>query len=139
MTEIFKSQINNNQLNSYHKNKKTVVIGASAKPIRYSYSAVSNLKKKGYPVEAIGLRKDLIGDVEIQTGRPLIKGTHTVTIYVGPKNQSGFYDYIINELQPKRIIFNPGTENDEFEALAREKGIEVLVGCTLVMLASDSF
>jgi predicted CoA-binding protein len=122
-----------------HKNKKTVVIGASAKPFRFSYSAVSELKTKGYPVVAIGLRKDSIGDVEIQTGQPVIADTHTVTMYVGPKNQPVYYDYIINELKPKRIIFNPGTENDELEHLAKEKGIEVREGCTLNMLASDSF
>jgi len=121
------------------KDKKTVVIGASAKPFRFSYSAVVELNRNSIPVEAIGLRKDSIEDIEIQTGNPSITDTHTVTMYVGPKNQAAYIDYIINELKPKRIIFNPGTENDEFEALAKENGIEVIKDCTLKMLAFKAF
>jgi hypothetical protein len=121
------------------KEKKTVVIGASPRPHRYSYSAVSDLTKSGYPVEAIGLRRERIGDIEIRTGHPKIENTHTVTMYVGPKNQPDYYDYIIMELKPKRIIFNPGTENFEFEELARKNGIEVVTDCTLQMLAINTF
>lgn len=121
------------------RHKKTIVIGASAKPFRYSYSAVSELNKYGYPVVAIGLRKDKIGETEIQTGFPAIEGTHTVSVYIGPKNQKAFYEYIIGDLKPKRIIFNPGTENNEFEELARKNGIEVLEDCTLRMLSYGTF
>jgi hypothetical protein len=103
------------------KEKKTIVIGASPRPHRYSYSAVSDLTKSGFPVEAIGLRKERIGDIEIRTGRPNIEDAHTVTMYVGPQNQPDYYNYIIKELKPERIIFNPGTENFELEALAKKK------------------
>jgi predicted CoA-binding protein len=120
-------------------NKKTIVIGASPKPFRYSYTAVSELKNYGYPVVAIGLRKDKIGDTEIYTGFPAVEGAHTVSVYVGPKKQSSFYNYILDDLKPKRIIFNPGTENDEFEELARKNGIEVLEDCTLRMLSLGTF
>jgi len=121
------------------KGKKIVVIGASPKPFRYSYSAVSELNKKGYPVVAVGLRNEFIGEIEIKTGHPGLADVDTVTMYVGPKNQLSFYEYIINELKPRRIIFNPGTENHEFEKLAITNGIEVVEDCTLRMLASDTF
>jgi hypothetical protein len=121
------------------KEIKTVVIGASPKPHRYSYSAVSDLTRNGYPVEAIGLRKEWIGDIEIRTGHPKIEDAHTVTMYVGAQNQPDYYDYIIRELKPKRIIFNPGTENFELEKLAKENGIKVVTGCTLQMLAFNTF
>lgn len=119
--------------------RKTVVIGASAKPYRYSYSAVVDLKRNGFPVEAIGLRNDVIEDIEIQTGQPSIADVHTISMYIGPGNQPVFYNYIINELKPRRIIFNPGTENSELEILAKKQGIEVVRDCTLNMLAFGTF
>jgi predicted CoA-binding protein len=121
------------------KEKKTVVIGASPKPHRFSYSAVTDLKHGGHPVEAIGLRKEWIGEIEIKTDQPDIENAHTVTLYVGPQNQPVYYDYIINVLKPERIIFNPGTENFELEELARKNGIQVVVDCTLQMLAMNTF
>jgi len=90
-------------------------------------------------VEAIGLRKAWIGDIEIKTDQPDIEDAHTVTLYVGPRNQPVYYDYIINELNPERIIFNPGTENFELEELAKKNGIQVVVDCTLQMLAMNTF
>lgn len=110
------------------------MIGASSNPARYSNTAVKELTRKGFPVVAIGLRNENIGNTEIQTGFPEIEDVHTVTLYVGQQIQPGYKDYIINQLAPKRIIFNPGTENEDFEQLAEEKGIEVVKNCTLVML-----
>ena len=90
-------------------------------------------------MEAIGLRKAWIGDIEIKTGQPDIENTHTVTLYVGPRNQPVYYNYIVNVLKPERIIFNPGTENFELEELAKKNGIQVVVDCTLQMLAMNTF
>lgn len=110
------------------------MIGASSNPARYSNAAVRELKHHGFPVVAIGLRNDNIGETEIQTGFPEIENVHTVTLYIGPQHQPQYSDYILNRLNPKRIIFNPGTENDDFEQMATERGIEVINNCTLMML-----
>ena len=118
--------------------KTTLVIGASEKPHRYSNKAIRLLRRFGHPVKAFGLRPGKVEDVEIETGFPGFKDIHTVTMYIGPARQPQFYDYILG-LSPKRIIFNPGTENDEFEEKAEKKGIEVVENCTLVMLQSGLF
>lgn len=117
---------------------KTVVIGASENPERYSNRAVNSLLNHGKEVVALGLREGEIRGVKIQTGQPVISDVDTVTMYVGPANQSGWYDYILS-LKPKRIIFNPGAENPEFEKLATENGIEVVEACTLVMLSIGNY
>jgi len=113
---------------------KTLVIGASPNPERYSNKAVRLLKRYGHEVIPLGIRKGDIKGIQILTERPDFKDVHTVTMYVGVKNQSPYYDYILS-LEPKRIIFNPGTENMEFIRLADEKGIETVQNCTLVMLS----
>ena len=114
--------------------KKTLVIGASTRPYRYSHTAVNQLNAYGHPVVAIGLRPGKIGETEIFTGFPDAEHVNTVTMYVGPANQPQYYEYILKTISPKRIIFNPGTENETFEALARKQGIEVVENCTLAML-----
>jgi predicted CoA-binding protein len=118
--------------------KRTLVVGASEKPYRYSNKAIRLLRRYDHPVVAIGLREGRVEDVEIKKGFPDFEEIHTVTLYVGPPRQPQFYDYILG-LRPERIIFNPGTENDEFEEMAAEKGIEVVENCTLVMLSSGLF
>jgi predicted CoA-binding protein len=118
--------------------KKTLVLGGSIKPERYANKAINKLRNYGYPVVSIGIRSGTVADVEIETGFPDYKDIHTVTLYIGSKNQSPFYDYLIG-LNPKRIIFNPGTESPELEALARNKGIETIEHCTLIMLSEGSF
>lgn len=118
--------------------KKTVVIGASANPERYSYEAVARLNRKGHPVVAVGLKKGMIGSTPVHDDRPAEKDVDTVSLYVGAKNQPVYYDYILN-LNPKRIIFNPGAENPELKSLAADKGIEVLEACTLVMLSIGNY
>jgi len=90
-------------------------------------------------VIAVGLREEMIGTIPIQTGFPEAKDVDTITLYVGPRNQPPYYDYILNRLSPKRIIMNPGTENDALYALAREKKIEVVENCTLMMLAHGMY
>ena len=118
--------------------KKTLVIGGSTKPERYSNKAIRKLRRLNHPVVCVGLRAGEVEGVSIETGFPDFKDIHTVTLYVGMKNQPQYYDYIIG-LQPKRIIFNPGAENEEFEGLARKKGIETIEDCTLIMLGEGSF
>jgi len=118
--------------------KKTVVIGASTKPQRYSNKAIRLLRAHGQPVEAIGLRPGTVGDVTIKTGFPELDNVHTFTIYMRPQRQQPFYDYILG-LKPKRVIFNPGTKNDELAELLETRKIEVVENCTLVMLNSGLF
>lgn len=117
---------------------KTLVLGASQKPERYSYLAIRSLRKHQIEVVAIGARKGIVEDVEIQTELKDFEDIHTVTLYLSPKNQIPYYSYIIS-LNPKRIIFNPGTENPELEKLARKNGIDVVEGCTLVMLSNGTY
>jgi len=120
------------------KNKKTVVIGASEKPGRYANIAVERLMRYGHDVVPVGLRKGKINNIEILTGQPEIEAVHTITLYIRPQLQKALYSYLIS-LKPKRIIFNPGTENKEFEKLAANSGIEVTEACTLVMLSIGSY
>ncbi|MBO0358656.1 CoA-binding protein [Hymenobacter sp. BT186] len=118
--------------------KKTLVLGASDNPARYSYRAVHQLQKYGHEVVPVGIRKGQVAGLDIHTDRPSADEVDTVTLYVGPQNQPTWYDYIL-DLNPKRIIFNPGTENDELVAKAHSKGIETVEGCTLVMLSVGQY
>lgn len=120
--------------------KKTVVIGASTNPSRYAYIAANMLTDYGHEIVPVGIKKGEVAGEEIQDLReqPKIDGVDTVTLYLGPQNQPEWYDYILG-LHPKRIIFNPGTENTELNKKAREKGIETVMGCTLVMLRSNTY
>jgi len=118
--------------------KKTVVLGASSNPSRYSYLAVESLARRDHPVVAIGRRKGRVGDTEITTENDAIPGVDTVTLYLNPTNQEQYLDYIIS-LHPKRIIFNPGTENPKLRRLAKENGIEPVEACTLVMLSTGQY
>ena len=118
--------------------KKTMVLGASTNPNRYSNIAVHKLNRYGHPVIPIGLRKGTINGITIQQGTPTIDAVDTITLYLNPVRQKPHYDYILS-LQPKRIIFNPGTENPELMRLAHKKGIEVEIACTLVLLSMGSY
>lgn len=118
--------------------KKTVVLGATENPERYAYLAVLQLLRRGHEVVPVSLKKGEVEGLHILTGFPEIKDVDTITLYVGTKNQPYWYDYILS-LKPKRIIFNPGTENPELEAMAEKKGIQTLEACTLVMLSVGSY
>lgn len=118
--------------------KKTLVIGASEKPERYSNMAIKKLRNYNHPVVAIGNREGKVMDVDIIKGRPAFEDLDTITLYINPKIQQEYYDYILS-LKPKRIIFNPGTENNELENMASEKGIETIEACTLVMLSIKNY
>ena len=119
-------------------NKKTVVIGASENEDRYANRAVRKLKAYGHDVVALGLREGQIDGIKIHKDKPAVENVDTVTLYVGQQNQPQLYDYVLS-LNPKRIIFNPGAENPDFESMAEEKGIETVEACTLVMLSIGNF
>jgi len=119
--------------------KRTLILGASPNPNRYAYKATLMLAEKGHEVFPVGLRKGKIGDLEILLNNPIIENIDTVTLYVGPGHQPGLYNYILNQIHPKRIIFNPGTENNELIALASEKGIKTEIACTLVLLSIGNY
>jgi predicted CoA-binding protein len=118
--------------------KKTLVLGASSNPNRYSFLAVNKLVSKDHPVVAIGKKKDKIGNIEISNEQLPVTDVDTVTLYLNPENQKPYYDYILS-LNPKRIIFNPGTENEELENFAKQKGIKTMEACTLVLLSTGQF
>ena len=120
------------------KNKPTVVIGASPNADRYSFKATESLAKHGYSVYPIGIRAGKINDTDIIIDKPILENIDTVTLYVGLDNQAAWMDYIFS-LKPKRIIFNPGTENPEFEKMATSKGIEAVEACTLVLLSINQY
>ena len=118
--------------------KKTLVIGASTNPARYSYLAINKLIEHKHSVEAIGLKEGTVSNVPIQKGQPALEVIDTVTLYVNPANQKAFYDYLLS-LKPRRIIFNPGTENDELAELAAKNGIQPVEACTLVLLGTGQY
>ncbi|MEH6658395.1 CoA-binding protein [Leeuwenhoekiella marinoflava] len=120
------------------KAKKTLVLGASLKPIRYSYMAINRLVQKEQPVVAIGLREGTVAGVAIQTGKPDIEDLDTVTLYLNAQRQEEYYEYLLG-LKPRRVIFNPGTENPEFYKILDTAGIAVESACTLVLLSTNSY
>jgi len=118
--------------------KKTLVLGASLKPYRYSNLAIKKLIKNQYEVVAIGLIEGKVAGVNIEIEKERFEGIDTVTLYINPKRQIAFFDYIIS-LKPKRVIFNPGTENKEFVDLLSNNDIETEVACTLVLLSTNQY
>lgn len=119
-------------------NKKTVVLGASPNPGRYSYLAVNRLIAHGHSVLAVGKRKGEIDGTQITVDHPEIKDVDTVTLYLNAQNQKQYYDYILS-LHPKRIIFNPGAENEELAQLAVKNNIQPMQVCTLVLLSTNQY
>ena len=117
---------------------KTLIMGASTNPERYAHKAAKSLLAHGHKIELVGQNKGEILGNEIKINYPDFEEIDTVTMYVGPKNQPDLYDYILRQ-KPRRIIFNPGAENPEFEKLATSKGIEIEEACTLVLLATGQF
>ncbi|QNM87004.1 CoA-binding protein [Polaribacter pectinis] len=116
----------------------TLVLGASTNPNRYSNIAIKRLMGKELPVAALGLRKGKIGNVVIDDEKQDYKNIDTVTLYLNPKRQEEYYNYIIG-LAPRRVIFNPGTENMEFVKLLKENNIESEIACTLVLLSTNQY
>ncbi|WP_242205644.1 CoA-binding protein [Aestuariivivens insulae] len=119
-------------------NKKTLVFGASLKPNRYSNYAVQRLVANKVEAVAFGKKEGEISGIKVQTKLIPFENVHTVTLYMNPKRQKEYYDYIVS-LKPKRVIFNPGTENPEFYSILQEQGISFEASCTLVLLATNQY
>lgn len=119
-------------------NKKTLVIGASLNSNRYSNLAIQKLVKHHIETVAIGLKSGDVSGVTITTDLLPFKDLHTITLYLNAKNQETYYDYIVS-LNPKRVIFNPGTENAEFYSILKENNISFEIACTLVLLSTNQF
>lgn len=119
-------------------NKKTLVIGASTNPERYSNKAIVALRSHKHDVIALAKRNGSVDGVEFKTEFPFDEEIDTVTLYLGPQRQPEYYSDII-KLNPKRVLFNPGTENIEFEKMLQEKGIETEEACTLVLLSIGNY
>ncbi len=117
---------------------KMLVLGATENPDRFSCKAVKSLDRNGYDVVAVGFRSGYIKDIEILTGTPDIENVDTVLLYIGKNKQQEYYDYLIR-LKPRRVIFNPGAENPELQAILHEKGIDAVNDCALIMINTDSF
>lgn len=120
--------------------KKTVVIGASPEVSRYSNLASNMLHNAGFEFVPVGIKKgEILGKSILNLrDKPAVENTHTVTIYLNPRNQKEWYDYILS-LNPLRLIFNPGTENTELGELAKKKGIEIENACSLVLIQTGQF
>lgn len=118
--------------------KKTLVLGASLNPSRYSNLAINRLVNHGHTVEAVGLKKGIVAGVAISTEKELFENIDTITLYLNPQRQAEYYNYIIS-LKPKRVIFNPGTENPELYEVLGKNNIEYEVACTLVLLGTNQY
>lgn len=119
-------------------NKKTLILGATPNSGRYAYMAANSLVRKGHDIINVGLKKGEVAGVEIEQPEAIHPDVDTITLYVGPQNQPPLYDYIL-KTHPKRIIFNPGTENTELRKMAIDNGIETEYACTLVMLSTGQY
>ncbi|MEZ7514306.1 CoA-binding protein [Flavobacterium frigidarium] len=120
------------------KNKKTLVLGASTKPERYAFKAISMLTEKGHSVLAIGQNAGEVAGVKIKTKAIPLSNIDTITLYLNPASQRDYYNYIV-EAKPKRVIFNPGTENPELMQLLELNNIKSEVACTLVLLTTNRY
>ena len=122
--------------------KKTLVLGASLNPSRYSNMAIKRLVNNKYEVVAIGLREGNVAKIEstneIIKEKKLFEGIHSITLYLNPQRQKDYYNYIVS-LNPSRVIFNPGTENPELYQILKENNIESEVACTLVLLGTNQY
>ena len=118
--------------------KKTLIIGATPNSDRYAYRAAQMLTAKGHPIVNIGIKQGEVAGVKIEKPTVAHPDIDTITLYISPDLQLAYYDYIL-ETKPKRVIFNPGTENYEFEKLLDQHNIEPLRACTLVLLATNQY
>jgi len=119
-------------------NKKTLIIGATPNADRYAYMAAQMLTSKGHDIVNVGIKKGVVAGVEIEPPARIHEDIDTVTLYIGPQVQKDYYDYIL-KTKPKRVVFNPGTENFELESMVRENGIEAVRACTLVLLSTGQY
>jgi uncharacterized protein len=120
------------------KSLKTLVLGASTNPERYAFIAANRLLQHGHEIELVGIKSGEVAKHTIHIDKPQLTDIDTVTMYIGTKNQADWYEYI-ESLKPRRVIFNPGTENAAFEERLANKGIDSIEACTLVMLSVGTY
>jgi len=113
--------------------KKTLVVGASPNPLRFSHKMVKSLLRHDFEAVPLGIKEGEITGVKILTGKPELKDIHTISLYISPKRQGDYYNYFLS-LEPERIIFNPGTYNNELIELAEKNGIKAVTDCALIMI-----
>ncbi len=118
--------------------KKTLIIGATPNEDRYAYRAAQQLTAKGHPIVNIGIKHGKVAGVEIEKPGQIYTDIDTITLYIGPALQNSYYGYIL-QTKPKRVIFNPGTENPALEQALKEHGIEPVEACTLVLLSIGQY
>lgn len=119
--------------------KNTLVLGASLKPERYSFQAIHRLRVAGHPVHAIGGVAGQIGDVVVHTqADESLDDIDTVSMYLQAGRQH-VYEAFLLALRPKRVLFNPGTENPALSKILQEAGIATETACTLVLLSTDQY
>jgi len=122
-----------------NSNKITLILGASTNPSRYAYIAAERLLANNHSIYLLGAKaNELFGEVIHTEFPPIADKIDTITIYLSVKNQFDYYENIIDS-KPRRVIFNPGSENHEFAALLKENNIEVLFACTLVLLSTRQY
>ena len=119
---------------------KTVIVGSTPRPYRYAHQAATMLHEREIPFIPLGIQEgEVLGEEILNVhDRPHIEDVDTLTMYINATRQKDWYDYLLS-LKPRRIIFNPGSENNEFKKLAEKQGIECLEACTLVMLSVGNF
>jgi uncharacterized protein len=125
-------------MNNMSTSKKTLILGASPNPDRYGFKATAMLNEFKHQVVAYGIKKGDVNGRSIINVLPAENDFDTITLYLNPANQKEYYQYIIDR-KPKRVIFNPGTENAELEQLLLQNGIEPVEACTLVMLRTGQY
>ena len=118
--------------------KKTLILGASPNPARYSYLVANKLVRKGYSIVNVGRKLGEVAGVNIEPAEVIHTDIDTITLYIGPQNQASYYDYIL-KTKPKRVIFNPGAENEELANMLKDAGIEPVDACTLVMINTGQY
>ena len=118
----------------------TLIVGASNNPERYAFKAAQFLNRAGRPFIPISIKtgKVLGEDILDLNTRPIVKGIHTISMYLGRDKQEEWQSYLLS-LEPKRIIFNPGAENATFSKKAESLGIETINACTLVMINTGQY
>ncbi|MCC5944899.1 MAG: CoA-binding protein [Bernardetiaceae bacterium] len=120
-------------------NKKTLILGATDNPARYAFRAANMLQNEGHDIVPVGIKNgQVLGKEIIKDKTQIFDDIDTITLYVGTRNQAEWYDYIL-KTAPKRLIFNPGTENSELQKLAQNKGIQTENSCTLVLLSIGQY
>lgn len=120
--------------------KKTLIVGATPNTSRYAFAAANMLNERRYDFVPIGIKKgEVFGKAILDIKqKPRVENVHTITMYIGPRHQPEWYEYLLS-LSPQRVIFNPGTENFEFQRILKENGVRVEMACTLVMLSTGQY